>query len=167
MVETLTDKYYKHFLTYELIISLLISGLAIAIIQFIWSPEEVYKWMFFNKSQFYSLLATISGTLLGFIITGISVIMSLSESKKLEPATESTQFKKIFLVYFSTIKFLAFTAIVSIIGFLVNSNLINMCLFYLLIILAIISVFRIYRSVWVLKKIVDIIIPNVDGDSKT
>ncbi|WP_011308430.1 hypothetical protein [Methanosarcina barkeri] len=143
MTETLSDNYPKNFLTYELIISLLISGIAIAIIQLKWSPEEVHKWMFFNKSQFYSLLATISGTLLGFIITGISVILSLSGSQKLEKATESTQFKKIFVVYFSTIKFLAFTVIISIIGFLVNNDSINICLLYLLIILSIISSFRI------------------------
>lgn len=166
MDETLSENYHNNFLTYEFIISLLISGLAIFLIQFFWSPEDLHKWIFFNKSQFYSLLATISGTLLGFIITGISVIIALSGSKELETVKNNRQFNKVFEVYFNTIKYLAFTVIVSIIGFLVNNDFINKYLFYILIFLAIISSFRVYRSVWVLKSIVRIIIPKTEDKPK-
>jgi cell division protein FtsW (lipid II flippase) len=165
MVETLSENYQNNFLTYEFIISLLVSALAIYLIQYYWSAKEIQDWMFYNKSMFYTLLATISGTLLGFIVTGISVIMSLSESPKLETAKKSTQFKKIFVVYFNTIKYLAFTVILSIIGFLVNNDSINTYLLYALIILVVISAFRVYRSIWVLKNIVDIIIPDVTKSS--
>jgi hypothetical protein len=117
MVETLSDKYHNNFLRYEFIISLLLGVLAIYLIHNYWSAKDIECWMSNNKAMFYSLLATISGKLLGFIITGISVILSLSESPKLETAKISTQFKKIFVVYFNTIKYLAYTAILSIIGF--------------------------------------------------
>lgn len=167
MVETLSDKYHNNFLRYELIISLVLGVLVICLIHNYWSEKDIQDWMLNNKAMFYSLLATISGTLLGFIITGISVIMSLSESPKLETAKKSTQFKKIFVVYFNTINYLAYTAILSIIGFLMNNEFINTYLLYVSIILVIISAFRVYRSIWVLKNMVDIIIPDVSGSTMT
>ena len=155
MFETAREGYEQKFLFYELIISVIISVLAIHIIQVNWESIEIENWITTNKPQLYPLLASISGTLLGFIITGISVILAFSESQKLKPLRESTQYKTIFIVYFSTIKYLAFTTVTAIVGFVIN-NYLDIYLLYLLIWLVIISSLRIWRSLWILEKIVSI-----------
>lgn len=148
------EKYQKNFLMYEFAISVIISLIVIAIITKCWSESEIHNWIKLNKSGLYSLLASISGTLLGFIITGISVILAFSESQKLRRLKESTQYKTIFVVYFSTIRYLAFTTIVAILGFVTNNRSVDICLLYLLIWLLIISSLRIWRCLWILEKIV-------------
>jgi hypothetical protein len=153
---SLKERYQENFLAYEFGISVIISLIVIAIIQIYWSKPELYNWINSNKSGLYSLLASISGTLLGFIITGISVILAFSESQKLRRLKESTQYKTIFVVYFNTIKYLAFTTIVAILGFVVNNRSVDFYLLYVLIWLLIISSLRIWRCLWILEELVTI-----------
>lgn len=150
------DKYEKQFMLYELIISIVLS---IVIVKFIFPiifPETVESWLVTNKNDVYSLLASVAGTLLGFIITGVSVILAFSESEKLRLLKKSRHYKTIFVVYFSTIKWLALTTAVSIIW--IFTDLFMLYSFYLLIFAIIITSLRMARCVWILEAIVEIVI---------
>ncbi|WP_406657526.1 hypothetical protein V7O62_02930 [Methanolobus sp. ZRKC2] len=152
------DIYEENFMHYELIISIILS---IAIIQFVFPiifPEGVDSWLEVNKNNVYSLLASIAGTLLGFVITGVSVIIAFSESEKLKMLKKSKHYRTIFVVYFSTIKYLALTTAISIIW--IFTNFLIVVSFYLLTWSAIISSLRIGRCIWILEEIVEIVIKD-------
>lgn len=152
-------KYKRHFLFADLIFSIVISILIIYFINSRWSYDVINIWIFTNKGDLYPLLATIGGTLLGFVITGVSIIIAFSESEKLRLLKHSNQYQTIFDIYFSTIKYLAITTGVTIFG-LITSDKWAVIILYLIIWSTTISLFRIWKCVWVLESIVEIILNN-------
>ena len=159
MNEELWKAYKRHFLLAELIISIIFTIILMCLVEIFWSQESLKNWITINRGTIYPLIATIGGTLLGFVITGVSIILAFSESEKLRLLKRSKQYKTIFTVYFSTIKYLAITTILAIIGLVVNDNL-SILLFYLLILSVTVSIFRIWRCLWILQSIVEIIHKN-------
>lgn len=151
--------YKRHFLLAELIISIIFTIGIIALVHFLWSQESLKSWVITNTDTIYPLIATIGGTLLGFVITGVSIILAFSESEKLRLLKRSKQYKTIFTIYFSTIKYLAITTIIAIIGLVVNDDF-SVFIFYLLLWSVTISALRIWRCLWVLQSIVEIIHKN-------
>ncbi|WP_321430507.1 hypothetical protein [uncultured Methanolobus sp.] len=152
------DKYEERFMFYEFIISIILS---IAIFHFVFPiifPDGVDSWLILNKKDIYSLLASIAGTLLGFVITGVSVILAFSESEKLKMLRKSKHYKTIFVVYFSTIRWLALTTILSIVW--IFTDFLMTYAFYLLTWSVIISSLRIGRCIWILEAIVEIVIQD-------
>lgn len=164
-------KYYgEHFLRFELIISVLLAGIIILFFEVISPIEKValIDWVNNNHQTVFPLLATISATLLGFIITGISVIIAFfqTDSKKMKKIEERPEvMRQIFDTYFSSIVYLALTVILCVIILTVNDGL-RIVLTYAIIWAVIISSFRIWRSVWALKNIVEIIISRKPKLSK-
>jgi hypothetical protein len=156
MFERIYTIYKRHFIKLEFIISILITILLFFIIKYFWSPEDVRNWISQNKRDIYPLISTISGALLGFIITGVSIILAFSESEELKLLKQSKQYKTIFEIYFSTIKFLAITTIIPIVGIVINNKWMIL-LFYLFLWSLIISSLRIWRCLWILENIVEII----------
>jgi len=156
--------YKKHFLEWEFFVSLFVAIVVIMYINALCSSRDVEDWIIANKKSVYPLIATISGTLLGFVITGVSIIIAFSESEKLKLLKKSKQYKTIFEVYFSTIKFLALTTVMAVIGLILDdsrampfTNLdYNIGVSYIIFWLVIISSFRIYRCLWILENIVEI-----------
>jgi len=154
--------YKRHFLLAELIISIIFTIGIMVLVHFLWSHELLKSWIITNRNTIYPLIATIGGTLLGFVITGVSIILAFSESEKLRLLKRSKQYKTIFTIYFSTIKYLAITTIIAIIGLVVNDDF-SVVIFYLLLWSVTISALRIWRCLWVLQSIVEIIHKNNEG----
>lgn len=152
------ERYEENFMLYEFFISIILS---IAIIHFIFPiifPDGIETWLVLNKGDIYSLLASVAGTLLGFIITGVSVILAFSESEKLKILKKSKHYKTIFVVYFSTIRWLALTTVISIIWIFTDYFMVTS--FYLLTWSVLVSSLRIGRCVWILESIVEIVIQD-------
>ena len=150
--------YKRHFLKAEFLLSAIISLIIIFYINSIWSQEETLSWISANKKELYPLIASIVGTLLGFVITGVSIIIAFSESEKLKLLKQTNHFKTIYNVYFNTIRYLAITTLTPIIGLIVNDGAVH--IFYFLIWSIIISTFRIWRCVWVLENVIQILNKN-------
>ena len=155
MFENYIKTYKRNFLSFEFLLSILYSGCIIILMNLFYDQSTILNWIKTSKSEIYPLIATIGGTLLGFVITGVSIIMAFSESEKLKPLRESKQYKTLFEVYFSTIKFLAITTILGIIGVIINAEY-SIIIFYLTIWSVIISFFRLWRCMWILENIVEI-----------
>lgn len=150
------ETYKKHFLLAELLISILIILLIAFIIQNIWDIENIESWITTNCKSFYPLVATISGTLFGFVITSVSILFVFPDTPSLKRLKQSKSYKDVFIVYLSTIKYLGITLIISVIGLLCTEYI--LILFYLLLWSIIISTLRIWRCLWILKNLIDIMI---------
>ncbi len=156
MIERIWKVYKRHFLLAELIISIFIILATVYVTGCLCPQRSLENWITSNRSTIYPLVATISGTLLGFVITGVSIILAFSESDKLRLLKRSKQYRTIFTIYFSAIKYLALATVVAIVGLAVNDNLVTL-MFYLLLWSILISALRIWRCLWILWNIVEII----------
>ena len=152
----LKDVYNRHFLEAELIISIIVSLVLIFIMISIWSVGTIEHWISINKETIYPLIATLGGTLLGFIITGISILLAFSESERLRVLKQHRLYETIFKVYFSTIKYLAITTLSAISAIVINNGL-SFYIFCFLLWSIIISALRIWRCFWILENIVGVI----------
>jgi|GEM_PF-1837703 len=165
--------YNKHFLTADLLVAIAIAIVAILFLRQQFSYDEIDTTISTNKTVIYPVIASIGGTLIGFVITGISIIIAFSESgsEKFKLLKNSAHYKDVYDVYFSSIRSLAITVIISIIGIFLSGNWqtpINISSYlivksydslvlYIAIIASTISLFRIYRCVWALEKIVNLL----------
>lgn len=157
-MSSLKNKIRKNFLFVELLLSLLITLILVLVSLVFGSKEDVLEWVLLKRSDFYPTIATIAGTLFGFVITGVSVILAFSnsKSKRIKMLKKSKHYETIFDIYFSTIRYLAFTTVIAIIGIMVIRSWVVLISFFLLIWGVIISSFRLWRCLWVLEKIIKI-----------
>jgi len=146
----------RNFMNVELGISIIISIIILLLLPFLVAPTPMETWILSIKNSLYPVVATISGTLVGFVITGVSILVAFSESDKLRLLKKTKQFKNIFRVYFRALYYLAITTLISILGIVMDSNFI-IPLFWLLVISSAISVFGLYRCIWVLERVVGIV----------
>lgn len=108
-----------------------------------------------NRAPVYGAMATIFGSLLGFVITATSVVLGFSVSEKLQVIKESTEYTKLWRTFSSTIWILGATTLVSLICLLFDKDkapvqfLTNVIFF-----LTMLSVFRVARTIWVLENII-------------
>ncbi len=145
--------YKKHFLGIEFLISIIFVLLSYFLINY-------FKLNYFLDSTFYSVIATISGTLSGLTITSITILITTHNSNKLFLVRKSKLYSRIYNIFFETIGYLGSTTIVSIIGILFKIT--SVWFFYSLLWLITISTFRLYRCVWILKNIIQILVSNKD-----
>lgn len=152
MVTDLRLQYKRHFLEFELVGSIVLTLIIFG--YFSWNNTDVSALITISKDKLYPIITASAITLLGFIITGVSVLVTFTESKNLQIFKKSNQYKTPFTVYFSTIKYLTIVTILSIIGIL--SETYKEIIFFLLIWSVAISSLRLYRCVWIIERFIDI-----------
>ncbi len=112
-----------------------------------------------NRSAVYGTLAQISGTLLGFVITALSIIIGYSSSEKFDFLRKSRHYHTLWEVLLSTIKVLSITTVWMIIGLVVDRDkspvdfIVCMSIFFILL-----SGCRLYKSLRVFENVIAIII---------
>jgi uncharacterized membrane protein len=152
----LPDCYKKHFLLIEAIIPVVILiGLFILFSRYL-TQDQVNTLLSNTEEKIYPVISIGAITLLGFIITGVSILITFTETPSLKPLKTSKQYSTLFKIYFSAIKHLAILTFLSGIGMLITQSLISQIIFYLVILFVLISTFRIWRCLWVLEQFIEI-----------
>jgi hypothetical protein len=154
--------YDKNFLAAELLISIV----AAAIIFWLAISHrfDVLWYMSGNRSAIYTSLTAVLGTLLGFVITGVSVILAFSESEKLQLLKKSPYYGDIFKIFTSAAKFLALGAVTAFAGLILDRDSAPQPpIGYVMIWLLIISMLRLYRCIWVVESLAKIVTLNHQG----
>ena len=103
----------------------------------------------------YSTLASLAGTLLGFVITSISILIAIGRSPQLKLIRDSGQMATVWAVYSQAIGWLAMATVWSLAGMVLSRAghagsviAVGECG------LVILCAFRVYRCVWVLSSVV-------------
>ena len=118
-----------------------------------------------SSSSLYGTLAGVTGTLLGFVITGLSVILALGQQPQFQILRESGQIRTVWRIYMETIAWLAGATVWSLTGMLLlegggasgqTASLVETALIA-------ITGMRLYRCVWVLKEMLEIVLLSVSG----
>lgn len=115
-----------------------------------------------NRKEIYGALATIFGSLLGFVITTVSIIIGYTNSNRLVPITQSKHYADLWNTYISGIKGLASATILALLGLIFDRNSDPFWpIFYANFFLTVFIILRIGRSIWIFDKILKILIRQV------
>lgn len=151
--DKLKEIYWNHLKLFNIIIAI-ISLLTIQLLLKFSFLSGLGSLISFDKKDIYMVIAPIAATLLGFIITSISIIITFTNSNKLELLKDAGYYEKLFQVYFDTIKALAVTTIISIIGIFYSKDIIW---FYIILGSVIVSGLLFSASIWVLEMLIKIV----------
>lgn len=148
-----------HFLGFELSLSIFLSFVfAVWVIRF-GGSVVVESILHENRSAVYGTLAAIFGSLLGFVITALSITIGYSTSEKFEFLRKTKHYPTLWKVMISTVKALSIATIVMVIGLIFDRdrspNYIILCL---CVFATLFSLLRLNRCIWVLDNIIHIII---------
>jgi hypothetical protein len=124
-----------------------------------WSGSTIIdKTLDGNRAAVYGALASILGSLLGFVITAVSIVLGFSASEKLSVIRDSIHYPTLWRVYISAIRALAFATIVCIVALVLDRDKqINHSIMYLAAFGCILATARVARCVWVLENIIKLV----------
>lgn len=152
-------KYWEaNFLTAEFVLAILLSASFYAWSEFL--DDGVFISQFFsgNREAIYTALVALFGSLLGFSITAVSIVLGYANSEKLEIVRTSSHYMDLWNTFKSAILVLAFATMTTLIGLIFDSDIspINTIL-YINVFASILSFFRVSRCIWVLNYIIAIV----------
>jgi hypothetical protein len=148
-----------HFLGFELVLSLL--GGILFTIWVIWlgGSGVVDSILHDNRSAVYGALAQIFGSLLGFVIAALSIIIGYSTNEKFEFLRKSKHYPTLWKVLIRTIRALSLATLMMVAGLILDRDsapqhlILCACVFATLL-----SLFRLRSCLWVLENVILIMI---------
>ena len=149
------DKYEAHFLSAELVISFALAALVVLALLLTTTPHRIEDWTETYGADVYPVIAIVSGTLLGFVVAGISIIIAFTESKKFRLLKKSVQYETIFKTYLSAMKYLSATTVLAATAIFARAGFAVLIL-SLLVFTIIASSLRLWRCLWVLREFISI-----------
>lgn len=143
---TLPRWWRRHFLPIELGAALVIAGVfTIAEVRCGILPDEL--------AALYGALAAVFGSLLGFTIAAVSIIIAVSGDDRLAVLRGSDRYPDLWKTFFSAIRWLGGATLIAFAGLLWETVLVAALASFAILI----TVFRISRCIWVLERIVAIL----------
>ena len=121
-----------------------------------------------SRGQIYGTLASIAGSLLGFVITALSVVLAFSTSERLTVLRSSKYYKQLWDVFTSTIRVLGVTTLGWLAALFYDRELRPMP-FILVVALGFstLALLRLLRCIWVLERIVEVITAKPTVETET
>jgi len=111
-----------------------------------------------NRSDVYSALAAIFGSLLGFTITSVSIVLGYSANERLAIVRESKHYLLMWRVFTSAMRALAVATIISLVGLVVDRDSgPNYTILYINVFATLLASFRLARCVWVLENVIRLV----------
>lgn len=150
------SNYERHFLGYDFLLAIIL------LMIFIWSINaKVINFDDFflkdSRQKLYSSITSISGSLVGFIIASLAILVAFPENDSLKKLKISKRYSDIFVTFISTCKYLTVSLFLSMGTSILDKNTIisncSLIFFYANIFSIIISTFRIFRCIWILENL--------------
>ena len=111
-----------------------------------------------NRAALYGTTASISGSLLGFVITATSIVLGFSASDRLAVVRESQQYPMLWKTFSASIRALAAATIVALLCLLLDRDSApHPWLIVALVFSVLLSVLRLARTIWALEHIIALV----------
>jgi len=123
-----------------------------------WNGIQMMNSINFDKrSAFYGTTASIFGSLLGFVITAISIITALGDSPKLAILKQSEHYPTLWKIFMSSARHLGLATLIMLVALIADQNpsspaWLLTAVFYSIVI----STIRIARCVWALENVIEL-----------
>jgi len=156
--------WHKHFLSVELALSFLIA-IAFAIwIKFLGGLAPVVSALGSSRGDLYGAFAAIFGSLLGFVIAAVSIVLGSAESDKLQIVRDSEYYDHLWDTFKAAIRALALATIAALGGLVLDRGREPLLLVMIANVFSIsLAALRLWRVIWVLENIVSLIIKPADA----
>lgn len=142
----------------ELCLSFMISGVLLVWYMWLGGQHSVDELLQQNRSPIYGTLASIFGTLLGFIITVTSIVVGFAGSSQLRVVRESQHYSTIWAVFASATRALGLATVLALLALIFDRDTKPIpLLMFALVFAATLSLFRVLRAVWILENVIEII----------
>ena len=159
MISPLTKWYERHFLAIEFLLALLVAGSFALYTEVWWGRPHLGSSLNGNRQAIYSTSASIAGSLLGFALAAVSIILAVGQMPRFRLLRESSQRHQIFAIFFQAIGWLAVTTAWSLACLVADKDQSpRPILLYVLVALGAVCAARIYRCVWVLRSVTQILV---------
>lgn len=151
-----------YFLKVELGIALLFTAVFIIWAQCFGGQVVIERILKENRSDIYGALAAVFGSLLGFIITAVSIILGYTTNDRLTIVRESKHYALLWEVFTAAIRILSVATIAALVGLVVDrdSSPVYIVL-YINVFTTTLSSFRLARCVWVLENIIKLVTSQI------
>lgn len=149
----------KYFLFVELLIAIALTAMLV-----IWSArwgghQVLLDLVKGNRAAIYGALASLFGSMLGFSITAMSIILGFTTSERLALLRSSSHYRDLWAVFTSAIRVLGTTTVLALIGLIFDREAVQRpYIFVTCVGLSALCILRMARCLWVLERIVALLI---------
>src|SRR5262245_10708084 len=110
------DFYNRHFLVIELALAAIVATAFYACIQIFWSNDGLVLFLSGSRQAVYTGIASLTGSLLGFVIASVPIVLGFSQSPRLKAVRESPHYAEVFRIFFQAIYWLSLAAVWALVG---------------------------------------------------
>lgn len=158
----------KNFLTAELIVAVGMSAVLLIWCKYAHGEESLRLIVQGNRAQIYGTIGAIFGSLLGFVITALSVVLGFSSSERLKVLRSSRYYKQLWDVFTSAIRVLGLTTVVWLAAlFFDRESHTRPLLLFVALSFTSLAILRLVRCVWVLERIVEVLTLKGEQDEQS
>jgi uncharacterized membrane protein len=145
-----------HFLGVELVAGLLVGGATVALAE--WGETNfLCGALTDNRAPVYGAIATIAGSLLGFVITSVSILLGYVNTH-LGPLRNTAHYPTLWNTYKSGIKMLALTTLMAIVALIWDRDKSpQRFVMYGVLVASILSLLRLVRCIWILEQVIAVV----------
>jgi hypothetical protein len=149
----------KHFLLVELFLAITLTAM-LGFWSARWGGHEVLlNLVKGNRGAIYGALASLFGSLLGFSITAMSIVLGFTTSERLALLRSTSHYKDLWAIFTSAIRVLGITTIGALIGLIFDREVVQRpYIFVACVGLSTLCILRMVRCLWVLERIVALLI---------
>lgn len=116
------------------------------------------------RSMVYGSLASLFGGLLGFVIAGVAILLTMGETPRLQLIQSSGMYKQILTIFTSTTRWLAIGTVVAIVGLVADKDPSSgtgastlWWYAWILVWALVVGGLRLWRCLWVLENVIGLI----------
>lgn len=120
-----------------------------------------------NRTALYSVLASVFGALLGFVIATASIVLGFVGTDRLTVVRESRHYPTLWKAFTAAIRATGFATLVALVGLIVDRNDDpSRAMLTIAIFATTLAVFRMARCIWILENVIRLVtVPT--GSSQT
>lgn len=147
-----------HFLWSEFGLSVVIAALFYGWLERWGGAAHVDAILHSNRAAVYGTIASIFGSLLGFVITAISIVLGFASHERLSIVKESKHYPQLWKVFMAATRCLGAATIVALGGLVFDTApepfhlILEICFWVWLL-----AVLRVWRCLWVLERIIEVV----------
>ncbi len=152
------DYYFENFIYIDCILAPLLGVIVVCVVANLEIYHELNEWITSNYRELFFSIIGWSITLFGFVLASVSILVT-AISPRLQKTLKYNQHlaKQIYTVHFSALKLLGLIILLALAGvFFPNPRK----FLFFIILLALLVVFRLTWSIWILRKVIELSLPN-------
>lgn len=145
----------RHFIGAEFVLALSLAGAFAVWAERTHRAPELFQLLEGNRGALYGTLASVSGALLGFVITALSIVLSFSSDGRLALLRNSPHYGTLWRTFTAATWALATSTVVALAALVFDRDKSpSYWLTYAVLAGALLAAFRMARCVWILEKVV-------------